>query len=129
MGRKTFETLPGPLPDRRNIVVTRRHGYSVPGVVVVHSVEDAIKEAGRSAGEDEPVYVLGGGEIYAAALPLADAMDLTRVHAEVIGDTRFPDVDWTGWDLASRDPHGPDDRHAHGFTFETWRRRVIEAGC
>lgn len=122
MGRKTFETLPGPLPGRRNIVVSRREGYRPAGVEVFGSVEEAVSAARETADQEGPVFVLGGGEIYDLALPLADRLDLTRVEASVEGDTRFPDVDWSAWELVESDPRRGLEGHSHDFRFELWRR-------
>ncbi len=124
MGRRTFETLPGPLPDRRNIIVTSNRGYRADGVVVVHALEEAIADAERHADspEDE-LFVLGGAVLYAAALPIADCLDLTRVEAVVEGDTCFPAIDWNEWDLIGIERHEPDEAHAFGYRFERWARR------
>jgi len=93
MGRKTWESLPRrPLPGRHNVVITRQAAYEAPGATVVRSLEAALE----AAGEAPEVMVLGGAQIYAAALPRADRMVLTHVDAEVPGDTRFPEVDWAG---------------------------------
>lgn len=123
MGRKTFESLPGPLPDRRNLVVTSNRDYRAAGISVVHSLEEAITDAAsHAATPDKPLFVLGGSVLYAAALPLADRLDITRVQATVDGDTFFPDVDWTLWRLIERVHHAADDRHAYPFRFEQWDR-------
>jgi dihydrofolate reductase len=124
MGRKTFETLPSALPNRRNLIVTRQPGYRAKGVEVYASLDDAVAAAGVSAGEDEVVYILGGGEIYRLALPMADRLDLTRIEAQVDGDTMFPDVDWSGWTLESGERHADLAGHSHAFRFERWHRRA-----
>ncbi len=124
MGRRTFETLPGPLPDRRNIVVTRNPDYRADGVVVVHSLEEAVADADRHADSaDDVLFVLGGAVLYSAALPIADRLDLTRVEACFEGDTFFPEVDWAGWELIGSETHGPDTDHGVGYRFEQWKRR------
>ena len=116
MGRKTFESLPGPLPNRRNIVVTRQEGYAPEGVVVAHSLEAAIAEAATHAsGPDEPLFILGGATIYTAALPLADQIDLTLVDAEVEGDTRFPEFEEAAWVEAESFEHPADAENEHAF--------------
>lgn len=125
MGRKTFETLPGPLPGRRNLVVSRREGYRPEGVEVFGSLEDAVRAARAqpdSGGQAGPVYVLGGGEIYRLALPLADRLDLTRIEASVKGDTMFPDLDWSRWTLVESEEKRGLEGHTHDFRFEIWRR-------
>lgn len=124
MGRRTFETLPGPLSERRNIVVTSNRSYRADGVDVVHSLEEAIEDAGRHAvSADNVLFVLGGAVLYAAALPIADHLDLTRVEAVVEGDTFFPPINWNDWELIGIERHQPDARHAMGYRFERWRRR------
>lgn len=92
MGRKTWESLPEkfrPLPNRTNIVVTRQTGYEAPGAVVVDSLEAARAAAARAAGADE-VFVIGGGELYTAALPFTNRLYLTLVDAAPEADTFFP---------------------------------------
>jgi dihydrofolate reductase len=95
MGRKTWESLPArfrPLPDRLNIVVTRNPGYSAPGATVVHSLAEAQKVgAGRTA------FVIGGAELYAHALPLAQRLELTEIDAAFEGDAHFPAFDRSEW--------------------------------
>ena len=95
MGRRTWESLPErfrPLPNRTNIVVTRDATYQAPGALIVHSIEDALALAKTSEGS-ESIYVIGGGEIYALALPYADHLDLTLVNDRTDGDAYFPSYD------------------------------------
>ena len=96
MGRKTYESIGRPLPGRTTVVVTRKPDWrpGADGVLVAHSVAGAI-----AAGEavDDEVFVVGGAEVYAAALPLTDRLALTFVDAEPDGDTFFPPVDWEEW--------------------------------
>jgi dihydrofolate reductase len=91
MGRKTFESLPGLLPGRRHVVLTRDRDWSAPGAEVAHDVEEATRLAG-----DQPVSVIGGAEIFALFLPLADRLELTEVLADVEGDTILPDPRGSG---------------------------------
>jgi dihydrofolate reductase len=96
MGRRTYESIGAPLPGRRTVVVTRSPHWS-PGaedVVVAHDLDEALEHARLLADE---VFVVGGGEVYAEALPLADRLALTFVDQEPEGDTRFPEVDWDEW--------------------------------
>lgn len=118
MGRKNYESIGKPLPDRTNIVVTRNPDYRAPGCVVVHSLAEAI----AAAGADNEIFVIGGAEIYAQALPLARHMHLTLVHADVAGDAYFPEFDWKAWHLVSREDHDVDDRHAYRYSFLTLER-------
>ncbi len=120
MGRRTFEELGTGLDGRRNLVVTRTPGYAAPGAETVGSLDAALAMAA-----DEPeVFVIGGGEIYREALPIADRMYLTHVHATVEGDTRFPDFDAVGWKVVDEEVHPADDRHPHPFTIVRYDRQV-----
>ncbi|MCB9184365.1 MAG: dihydrofolate reductase [Flavobacteriales bacterium] len=125
-GRKNYESIPPkyrPLKDRVNLVVSRNPRYEAPGAVVVGSLEEALRIA-REAGEKE-VFLIGGGQIYREALEhrLVDRLDLTLVHAEVNGDTRFPAIDPAEWTEVSRTRHEADARHAHAFSFVLLERR------
>lgn len=117
MGRKTFEGIGKPLPGRLNIVVTRDRGWSHEGVEAVGSLQDAITLAtvrGRCMAGVEEIAVIGGGEIYAQAMPIADRLCITHVLAEPAGDTRFPAIDpavWTATDCEDV-PAGERDSHA-----------------
>lgn len=88
MGRKTYEGIGTPLPGRQTIIVTRQEGYAPPGCVVVHSLEEALAAAGSA----DEVFICGGGELYAEALPLAERIYLTMVELDVEGDTLFPEI-------------------------------------
>jgi dihydrofolate reductase len=99
MGRRTFESLPGLLPDRAHIVLTRDANWTAPGVTVVASVDQAI----AAAGDAERLSVVGGAEIYALFLPLADRVELTEVHAEVAGDTIMPAIPSGDWRETARE--------------------------
>lgn len=101
MGRRTWESLGRPLPGRDNIVVTRQPGYAANGAAVAASLAAALALCAR-----EPVaYVIGGSELYAAALPLADGLAMTEIHRDYAGDTRFPAWDRAQWKEAQRQPH------------------------
>jgi len=101
MGRRTWESLGRPLPGRKNIVITRRAGYEAPGASVAASLEDAIA---LCAGEPE-AFVIGGAEIYAAALPIADGLVLTEIQRDYAGDTHFPGWDRAAWRVVKKDEH------------------------
>ncbi|MFP1633499.1 dihydrofolate reductase [Zhengella sp. ZM62] len=135
MGRKTFDSIGKPLPGRLNIVVTRDYDWEADGALRVGSLEAAIdlasahiEAAERDAaekGEEPPsfdVFVIGGGEIYAQALERADTVHLTRVLAEVEGDTLFPPLASGQWKRASMEdiPAGPSD--SHSTRYEIWIR-------
>lgn len=114
MGRKTWESLPEkfrPLPNRKNVVVTRREGYDVPeGVDVYNSIDAALN---AHAGED--IMIIGGGQIYAQTIDHADTLFITHVHQDVDGDAFFPEIDPTLWKETQRD-----DRD--GFSFVTYTK-------
>ena len=97
MGRKTFESLPSPLPNRRNIVVTRNKEYSPEGIEVFSSVEDAIDVCK----DDLQPFIIGGGEIYSQTINLVDKIELTRVYKDYQGDTFFPDIPLDKFELDS----------------------------
>lgn len=113
MGRKTWDSIGKPLPGRHNIVVTRQHGLELPGATVVASLDAAL----RAAGDVPEVCVIGGAEIYRQALPLADVLHVTRVHATVAADTWFPPLDPAAWTEVAREQRPADERHAHACDF------------
>jgi dihydrofolate reductase len=114
MGRKTYESIGKPLSGRRNVVVTRTPGFVAEGCEVVTSLEETLRG---------DVWVLGGGEIYAQALPRADSMELTFVDTEVKGgDTWFPRWEPSEWRETKREHHPTDDRHAVAFDYVTLER-------
>lgn len=142
MGRKTWETMDGPLPDRLNLVVTRRPSYDAPGAgvlgevgaavgrAVAHEADRARRDAGREGALDAIAYVIGGAEIYAQAMPRATRLDLTIVEAEPEGDVRFPGME-RGW--ADPDPAvwtrtltervaGGTETDRHDVEFGRWER-------
>jgi len=121
MGRRTFESIGRPLPGRTSLVLTRSAGWAPPGgVIVMHSVEEAIAAA-RQGGAGE-LAVIGGAEVFRLALPLARRIDFTRVHAEVSGDVYFPPLDPREWRETERTEHPADARHAYAMTFCTLER-------
>jgi dihydrofolate reductase len=123
MGRKTFESLPCPLPGRTNIVVTRDTAWQAPaGVLVAESVEQALALAAGAEGSDE-VCILGGAQIYAQTLDRADRMYLTVVHADVEGDTIFPEFDEVvDWKLVDREDFEADAKNEYPFSFLLYER-------
>lgn len=118
MGRRTWESIGRPLPRRRSIVVSRDPSYRAPGAEVAGSLEEALD----LAADDDEVFVIGGAAVFAAALPRADRLYLTRVHAEVPGDVRCPPLGG-GWQLVEEERHEADERHVYPFTFQVYERR------
>jgi dihydrofolate reductase len=100
MGRKTWESLGRPLPGRENIVVTRTAAYEAPGASVAASLDAAL----ALCADEAVAFVIGGAELYAAALPLAAGLVLTEIHRDYEGDTRFPDFDRRAWRETQRKP-------------------------
>ena len=120
MGRKTFESLEKPLPNRVHIVITRDRTYGKEDAVVVYNMEEALNKAKS----DKDVYIIGGGEIFEMGLEVADKIELTRVHATFKNaDTFFPKFSKETWELISEEKHEKDERHKYAFTFETWVRK------
>lgn len=120
MGRKSLEALGKPLPNRTNIIITRNSGFQVEGVTTVHTLDDALAEA-KAINQDE-IFVIGGAEIYAMALPAATTLYLTEIHKTYEGDAYFPEFDRSEWREISRRPHSADERHEVAFDFVEYER-------
>jgi dihydrofolate reductase len=114
MGRRTFESIGHPLPYRTNVVVTRDSDWSAEGAFVAHSLPEAVRLAQSFEGD---VMVIGGGHVYADALPLAHAQVLTEVHLSPEGDTHYPEFDRSEWSEVKREPHD-------GYDFVWWERNA-----
>jgi dihydrofolate reductase len=112
MGRKTWDSMGGPLPGRRSIVITRDPAWRAEGAEVSHSLPAALELAGSA-----PVFVVGGGEIYRQTLELADALELTEVDQYLEGDVFFPALDRTAWAEVSREPR-------EGYAFVRYERTL-----
>ena len=118
MGRKTYNSIGKPLAQRLNIVVSRQEDFHPEGVEVVPTLDAALSLAGRRLPEQDEVMVIGGGEIYRAAMPLADRLYITHVDAAPEGDTWFPEIATTAWRIASseRVPESAEDTAPTTFT-------------
>ena len=126
MGRRTWDSLPDrfrPLPGRLNIVMTRQRGWSAPGASVAHSLDQALEKALAAAGKAARVFVIGGAELYASALPRADSLWLTEIDADFEGDVRFPAWDASAFDEQSREHHQAAAPNHFGFDFVRYTRR------
>lgn len=121
MGRKTFDSIGKVLPGRLNIVITRNGNWKFDGVTVVHSLDDAL-EAGRKAGAKE-IFVIGGAAIFDSALPQADRVYLTRIHSTFDGDTYFPSLNTSEWELTKEQPCKSDAKNPYDHTFQVWQRK------
>lgn len=118
MGRKTFDSIGRPLPGRTTIVVTRNKDLKIAGCVVVNSLGEAL----NAAGDVPEVVIVGGAELYKHALPQVDLIHLTRVHANVPGDTFFPQFQPQEWREERVARHPADERHAYAFSYITLTR-------
>ena len=119
MGRKTYDSIGKPLPNRRNIVITRTADLQIPGVEVTGNIEDALA---LCANEDE-VFIIGGAEIYRTTLAVTDRIYLTRVHENYEADAFFPEIDFNEWEETSVEKHLPDEKNRVAYTFSTLLRK------
>lgn len=119
MGRKTFESLVKPLPNRTHVIITRQKDYEVENCIVASSVKKGID----ACPTDEDVYIIGGGEIYKQSMEFADKIELTRVHHSFEADTFFPDIDEKIWKIEHEEYHPKDEKHKYDFTYQTFVKR------
>uniref|UniRef100_UPI0040576524 dihydrofolate reductase n=1 Tax=Alistipes sp. TaxID=1872444 RepID=UPI0040576524 len=122
MGRKTYESLGRPLPNRHNVVITRQEGLRIEGCTVVHSLEEAY----ALLAHEQEIFIIGGAQIYAEAMAKAKAGDrfyLTRVHHPYVGDTSFPEWDAASWRLLESEGRPCGEKYPYPFTFEAYERR------
>ncbi|NKC50662.1 dihydrofolate reductase [Ochrobactrum cytisi] len=127
MGRRTWESIGRPLPGRPNIVVTRDNGFQAEGASATGSLEEAIALGQKLAADPGvgEVCVIGGGEIYAQTLPLADRIHLTRVLAEIDGDTHFPEIDLQIWRVVSQEDVPAGDKDSHPTRYFVYEKRAV----
>ena len=119
MGRRNYESIGKPLPDRTNIVITRNPGYHAPGCDVKHSLAEALQDIQN----DPEVFIIGGAEIYRQTIGDADRIYLTLVHADIHGDTYFPEFDASKWHEISRTRHEADEKNPYAYSFITYDRK------
>ena len=120
MGRKTFESFDKPLPNRTHIVITRqKHFKAAADVILVDNLDDALD----AAKNDSQPFIIGGGQIYALAMPYAEKIELTRIHADFDADTFFPKIDPNHWKETASTFHDKDEKHDYSFSFLTYERR------
>ena len=120
MGKKTFFSLPRrPLPNRRNIVLTRDTAFAYDNTEVAHSIH----ELQSMLQTNEHVFIIGGGEVYKQFMPLADELHITHIHhIWEDADTFFPQIDPTIWRCTSEERNNPDEKHAFAYTFATYKK-------
>ena len=118
MGRKTFESIGKPLPGRTTVVVSRDRNLKIDGCIVAHSLPEAI----ASCASDPQIFIVGGADIYAQALGLADTLYLTEIQQEIAGDAWFPEFDRSEWQEVSREKHRQETPQPLEYHFATYRR-------
>lgn len=119
MGRKTYESIGKPLPNRTNIVVSRKENWFEEGILIVPSLKEAIKHAKKI---DEDIFIIGGGNIYEQTIHLADRMEITQVNFETEADAFFPKIDEKIWRKINEIYHSKDENHDYDFCFQTWEK-------
>ena len=121
MGRKTFESVNKPLPGRINIVITRQASWTAEGIITATDLDDALKKAAETNCKE--IFVIGGGEIYKQSMTIANKIYITRVHTAPDGDTFFPVIDESNWELTSNEDFEANAKHAFGYSFQIWKRK------
>lgn len=119
MGRKTFESFPKPLPNRTHIVISRQGNYNPAGCIVVENLEKALAICPKN----EDLFIIGGGEIYAQSIHLADQLDITRVHHSFDADVYFPEIDSEIWQLTAEIFNPKDEKHLFDYSFQKYTRK------
>lgn len=117
MGRKTFESIGKPLPNRTNIIITKNKDLKIEGCTIVHSLQEAIDTC-----EGKDAFIIGGGSIYEQALAIADQLYLTLVDVELEADTFFPTIDANHWQMIHSESHPKDEKHDFDFQFIDYKR-------
>lgn len=120
MGRKTFDSIGRLLPGRTTVIVTRQQDFQFDGAIVAHSINEAIEQAIEN-GDPKP-FVVGGAEIYRQSMPRVTEIYLTRVHANIDGDTLLPPFDGQAWAKVDDERYEADDRNEFSYSFERWAR-------
>ena len=120
MGRKTYESIGKALPNRTNIVVSRKKDWFQEGILIVGSIKEAVKFAKKI---DEEIFIIGGGNIYEQTLEITDKLEVTQVNAELEADVFFPKIDEKIWQKTNEFCHEKDDKNQYDFCFQTWERK------
>jgi len=125
MGRKTFFSLDSkPLNGRLNVVITNQDDFIAEGVKVVRDIDAAITFCKQE--QYNEIMIIGGGQIYKQTLPITNKIYLTRVHTLVEGDTSYPELSLNEWELAFEENFEADSKHAFAYSFQTWKRKLLE---
>jgi len=119
MGRKTFDSIGKPLPNRRNVIITRNSNLKIEGCEVVNSLEEAI----QLSSSDENVFIVGGADIYRQSMTMAQTLYVTEVHAEFNGDSYFPEIEPSKWIEIKREDHNADEKNSLDYSFVTYNKR------
>ncbi len=119
MGRKTYESIGKPLPNRTNIVVSKRNDWFEEGILIVGSIKEAIKFAKKI---DEEIFIIGGGKIYEQTMDVVDRLEITRVKADFTADTFFPEIDLNVWKKVNEECHEKDEKNQYDFCFQAYEK-------
>lgn len=119
MGRKTYESIGRPLPNRTNIVVSRKTDWFEEGILIVGSIKEAIKFAKKI---DEEIFIIGGGKIYEQTMDIVDKLEITLVKADLEADTFFPKIDSKIWKKTDEICHEKDEKNQYDFCFQTYEK-------
>ena len=120
MCRKTYLSIGRALPGRTNIIVTRQTDFTAPDCTIAHSLEEALTFAKKSTDISNEVFCIGGGELYAQAMPLAQKLYITKVDAAFQGDTYFPEIKPSEWQEVQREDHLADEKNPYPYSFVTY---------
>ena len=119
MGRKTYESIGRPLPNRMNIIITQNKDLKIEGCIIVHNLKDAI-----IAAEGKDVFIIGGGSIYEQAMEMADMIYLTLVDVSLEADTHFPKINDEQWQIVHSETHTKDEKHNYDYHFIDLKRKA-----
>lgn len=122
MGRKTFDSIGKPLPNRLNIVITRNRTWQADGVEVAHSLEEAV-ETGLKAAPN--IFIIGGGKIFEESMEIADAIELTEIYNQLDGDALFPEINTEIWEEVSRQDYKKDEKNQFDYSFIRYEKRKL----
>ena len=121
MGRKTYESIGKPLPNRTTIVITRQTDFQAEGTIIAHSVDEAILKAKSLSRED--IFIVGGAEIYTVSMALADQILLTQLHDIFEGDAFFPEISPETWEIVDRERGLTDEKNPFQYSFITYQKK------